>query len=167
LAPGAGQYGGARDVYLAMLLWDKCGSDLEKWRASLANNEESGGIEVWPEMEHPPGFDPYAVSCATPVKKTLEYLSEIKDTETLKWLFENQHQLESLSGSPLAMTGLAAAAFFELGFNAEQGEMLFLLMRLPGAAAHALEQKSVGWAKYPFFSGKLILDNDPLDLETS
>ncbi len=51
------------------------------------------------------------------------------------------------------MSGVAAAAFRDLGLNAEQGEMLYLLLRLPGAAAHALEQKQVGFKRFPFFHG--------------
>lgn len=39
--------------------------------------------------------------------------------------------------------------------------MLFLLLRLPGAAAHSLEQKKLGWRKYPFFGDKLTLTVDP------
>ena len=39
--------------------------------------------------------------------------------------------------------------------------MLFLLLRLPGAAVHALEQKKLGWRKYPFFGDGLTLTNDP------
>jgi len=39
--------------------------------------------------------------------------------------------------------------------------MLFLLLRLPGAAAHALEQKEHGWRKYPFFGDGLTLTDDP------
>jgi citrate synthase len=31
--------------------------------------------------------------------------------------------------------------------------MLYLLLRLPGAAAHALEQKQLGFKRFPFFHG--------------
>jgi citrate synthase len=37
--------------------------------------------------------------------------------------------------------------------------MLFLLLRLPGAAVHALEQKDYGHKKFPFF--RIELENDP------
>jgi citrate synthase len=59
----------------------------------------------------------------------------------------------------LAFTGVAAAALTDLAFDPHQGEMLFLLMRLPGAAAHALEQQSQGFRKFPFFG--LELQDDP------
>ena len=62
---------------------------------------------------------------------------------------------------PLAMTGVAAAAMIDLGFDVDQGEMLYLLLRLPGAAAHALEQREYGWRHYPFFADGLELEDDP------
>jgi len=37
--------------------------------------------------------------------------------------------------------------------------MLFLLLRLPGVAVHALEQKDYGHKNFPFF--KVELENDP------
>jgi citrate synthase len=161
LAPGAGQYGGAREVYLTMRIWSSCGHDLPRWNKALQNFDKQEPEGLWPAMEHPPGFDPYGVSCATPVKKTLSYLSGLWEEGALRWLCDNQQQLEEFSGHPLTMTGVIAAALVDVGFSAEQGEMLFLLLRLPGAAAHALEQKDYGWTKYPFFSDQLILQNDP------
>jgi citrate synthase len=58
------------------------------------------------------------------------------------------------------MSGVAAAALADLGFNPEQGEMLHLLLRLPGAAAHALEQRAGSYKDFPFFA--LDLQDDPL-----
>ena len=37
--------------------------------------------------------------------------------------------------------------------------MLHLLLRLPGAAVHALEQKGYGHKNFPFF--RIELENDP------
>ena len=56
---------------------------------------------------------------------------------------------------------LPAAAFYDLGFNPRQGEMLFLLLRLPGAAAHSLEQRENGWRNYPYFGNAVHLEDDP------
>jgi citrate synthase len=67
--------------------------------------------------------------------------------------------LETATGLPLALSGVAAAALADLGFTPEQGEMLHLLLRLPGAAAHALEQRHYGHKKFPFFA--LELEDDP------
>lgn len=161
LAPGAGQYGGAREVFLAVKLWEKCGCDLSLWTSAIENYEKDEKVEVWPDMEHPPGFDPHGASCSTPIKQTLEFLACISDADSLSWLKSNRTELEQSADCPLAMTGVAAAALVDLGFDAEQAEMLFLLLRLPGAAVHALEQKHHGWRKYPFFSNGVVLKNDP------
>lgn len=161
LAPGAGKYGGAREVFLALGMWEEFHQDLEQWVANLKSFHEDRDKDVWPDIDYPPGFDPHGLSCCTPVKQTLEILSDISEGATLKWLKNNRSQLEAAGGYPLSMTGVIAAAFVDLGFNAEQAEMLFLILRLPGAAAHALEQKQYGWKKYPFFGDALELTNDP------
>jgi hypothetical protein len=60
----------------------------------------------------------------------------------------------------LAMTGVFAAACLDLGLNAEQAEMLFLQLRLSGAAVHALEQQQLGWKKFPYVSQLIDLQKD-------
>ena len=57
------------------------------------------------------------------------------------------------------MSGVAAAAFTDLAFDPQQGEMLFLLLRLPGAAAHALEQYELGWQEFPFHADGVEMKN--------
>jgi citrate synthase len=54
---------------------------------------------------------------------------------------------------------VAAAALADIDFSASEGEMLALLLRLPGAAIHALEQGRQGFRQFPFF--ELDLENDP------
>jgi citrate synthase len=161
LAPGAGKNGGAREVYQVMRLWQKCQFDLSLWEQKLTNYEDEKSIEVWPESEHSPGFDPYGASCATPVIQTLDHLTNINSDGALAYLSANRSQFEKFANCPLSMTGVIAAAFTDLELNDEQAEILFLLLRLPGAAAHSLEQKKLGWRKYPFFGDKLTLTNDP------
>lgn len=158
LAVGAGQLYGGHEVFLAMEAWDSCGSDLEAWQRHLAKPADNIAA-IWPAQEHPPGFDPHGVSTSTPVKQTLAHLAGISAASRLVWLETNRQQLEATTGRPLAMSGVAAAAFSDLSFTPEQGEMLYLLLRLPGAAAHALEQWQYGHKKFPFF--KVELENDP------
>jgi citrate synthase len=50
-----------------------------------------------------------------------------------------------------------------LGFSPNEGEMLYLLLRLPGAAAHALEQDGYGYKQFPFYP--VELEDDPADKE--
>lgn len=149
LAVGAGELSGGRDVYLAMQGWNQCGFVLSAWEAWLkAPNVHSGS--VWPKPEHAPGFDPHGVSTSTPVRQMLSCLDRFGSGKCLSWLIRNLADLEQMAGCPLALSGVTAAAFVDLGFGPEQGEMLHLLLRLPGAAAHALEQQPLGYKKFPF-----------------
>lgn len=159
LAVGAGASGGAREVYFAMQDWKTHGTDLALWQAGLAAKPVNDPADVWPASGHPPGFDPYGVRCTAPVLQTLACLADLNCGTSLGWLQTNRLQLESAAGLPLSMTGVAAAALHDLGLDPEQGEMLHLLLRLPGAAVHALEQKDYGHKKFPFF--RIELENDP------
>lgn len=159
LAVGAGASGGAREVYIAMQDWQARGTGLELWQTGLAENPVADPADVWPAPGHPAGFDPHGVRCTTPVLQTLTYLSSLGCGQSLAWLQANRPTLEAAAGLPLAMSGVAAAALRDLGCTPAQGEMLFLLLRLPGAAAHALEQKDYGHKNFPFF--RIELENDP------
>lgn len=159
LAAGAGSAGGAREVLLAMQTWAECGMDLAAWRNRLAAPLETRPL-FWPQIEHAPGFDPHGVRCATPVLQLLAALQAVLPHGPIAWLAANRSALESAAAIPLAQNGVIAAAFTELGLSAEQGEMLTLLWRLPGAAVHALEQKQRGFRQFPFFD--LALENDPM-----
>jgi citrate synthase len=161
LAVGAGQLGGAREVFIAMEWWALCGTEMDAWKQLMANPPKNRRASVWGDIEHTPGFDPSGTSCAKPVLKTLETLSPISQKANLAWLAENREELERYAKSPLSMTGVIATAFVDLGLSCDQAEMFYLFLRLPGAAAHALEQKQLGWKKYPFFGPALKITNDP------
>jgi citrate synthase len=161
LAVGAGQLGGAHEVALAMEYWQTCGRDLGSWQNLLKTPPKEERVDVWQPIEHPPGFDPHGASCTAPVRQTLAFLAQRSPGESLRWLQSFRPELESIADCPLAMTGVAAAGFADLEFTPEQGEMLFLLLRLPGAAAHALEQRHYGWRHFPFFARGLKLENNP------
>lgn len=146
LAVGAGQAGGAREVHLAMQRWTQGSS------AGTANR-------IWPECDHPPGFDPNGRGCTKLVLQALDALAAVSPGQTLRRLQSQRAVLEAEAGLPLALTGVAAAALVDLGFTPDQGEMLHLLLRLPGAAAHALEQQGIGHRQFPFFA--VELEDDP------
>ncbi len=59
------------------------------------------------------------------------------------------------------MSAVAAAAFVDLGFSGHQAIMMYLMLRLPGAAVHALEQDQLGWKKFPAYSPAIQLQDDP------
>ncbi|MDB5800480.1 MAG: hypothetical protein JWL63_1419 [Rhodocyclales bacterium] len=149
LAVGAGQLAGGREVFLAMENWQACGTDLEAWQQRLMDPGTTPG-SVWPAPEHPPGFDPHGVRTTTVVKQTLACLARYAAGTYLPWLNENLDAFEATAKAPLTLSGVAAIALADLGFSPEQGEMMHLLLRLPGAAAHALEQHPLGYKKFPF-----------------
>lgn len=159
LAVGAGASGGAREVRLAMEDWLARGTDLALWQTGLAVKPVDDPADVWPAPGHPAGFDPHGVRCTGPVLQALAHLAGLDCGPFLPWLQAHQPLLESSAGLPLAMSGVAAAALLDLGCTPAQGEMLHLLLRLPGAAAHALEQKDYGHKKFPFF--RVELEDDP------
>ncbi len=160
LAVGAGRHGGAQEVAAAMALWtDEVLADVPSWAARW-RSATSTASAIWPEADHPPGFEPNGIVTAGIVSAALQRLAEIGSGPRLRWLAANRAEIEVAVGLPLAMSGVAAAAFRDLGFTPEQGEMLHLLLRLPGAAAHALEQRAGSYKDFPFFA--LDLQDDPL-----
>ena len=161
LAAGAGQLGGAHEVAIALEYWQACGQDLAAWRERLRNPPRAERADIWQPMEHPPGFDPHGARCATPVRQTLAHLAACSPGAALPWLDAQRVALEDAAGCPLALSGVAAAALTDLGFGPAAGEMLVLMLRLPGAAAHALEQEELGWRHFPFFHDGLTLTDDP------
>lgn len=161
LAVGAGQYGGAGEVFQVMELWQHCSDNINEWKDSLRNPRRLARPSIWPESEYPAGFDPHGVSCATPVKLTLRYLASISSGGVLEWLNYYRCDLEEFAGCPLSVTGVAGAAFIDLGMKPHEGEMLYLLLRLPGAAMHALEQYTQ-WERYPFLKSGLTAAQEPI-----
>lgn len=157
LSVGAGKAGGAREVWAAMQLFNACGRSPAAWERALAApaGERAG---IWPQAEHAPGFDAHAVQACGIVVRALDVLASLSDGPCLPWLLQSREPLQAAAGRGLAMTGVAAAALVDLGFTPEQGEMLHLLLRLPGAAAHALEQRERGHKRFPFFALDLLDD---------
>ena len=160
VACGSGGYTGARELYLAKKMCEDSGTEIDQWQSSIQNFEKTQDVRVWPDVEHIPGFDPYGASCPTTIKQTLAYLASIDSTGNLAWLNEHREALEGFVNSPMNMIGIAAATLDALEFSLAEAEMLFLLLRLPGAAAHAVEQQKLGWKKYPFFLNGLTLTKD-------
>lgn len=151
LAVGAGFQGGGREVSTAMSDWLVCGTDLDLWCQRLSASAR-GPVSGWPAPDRAAGFDPHGKATAMPVCQLLDCLAGFAPAQRVRWLGENRRKLEALTGLPLALSGVAAAAYLDLGFAPEEGEMLHLLLRLPGAAVHALEQSRLGHKKFPFFT---------------
>ncbi len=77
------------------------------------------------------------------------------------WLQANLAIVAKAAGHPLSLSGVAAAALVDLGFSADEGEMAYLLLRLPGAAAHALEQRRFEHKKFPFYELEMKAETEP------
>jgi len=150
LAVGAGQYSGAREVFLVMQYWQQLGKNVAAWSAFLTSKIENK-TSTWPEIDHRPGFDPYGKTTPESVTTLLLKLARHNSDCHLSWLLSEKETLESKANQPITMTMVIATTLIELGFLPEQGEMLTLLLRLPGAAAHALEQKNIGHKNFPFY----------------
>lgn len=159
LAVGAGHLGGGHEVVLAMEGWAACGSDLAAWRRRLTDGPPPLPGGFWEPPEHAPGFDPHGTSTTLIVRQTLARLRRLSTGACLAFLESHRLDLEQAAGAPLALSGVAAAALVDLGFSPAQGEMLYLMLRLPGAAAHALEQHAQGYQRFPF--GDITLENPP------
>lgn len=164
LAVGAGQLGGGREILLAVDNWQACGTDLDAWRCRLQAPPADEKISAWPRPEHPPGFDPHGVHIAGIVADSLSCLAALSPGRHLPWLAGQREMLEGMAGLPLSLSGIAAAAFVDLGFTAPQAEMAYLLLRLPGAAVHALEQQEYGHKQFPFYD--IEFDRQPAPLES-
>lgn len=159
LACGAGSYGGGREVFLAMQAFEQRGTDLAAWTEELADPPVPTRTQVWPEPQQPAGFETHSSASARPTRQTLALLAATLPDGRCAWLQQQRAALEAAAGHGLAMTAVSAAALLDLGFGPDEGEMLSLLLRLPGAAAHALEQKQQGFRQFPFFH--LDLQDDP------
>lgn len=161
LAVGSGLYGGSEEVAACLRLWAELELDLPGWQAALARREVPERADIWRPMEHAPGFDPNGESCPTPVRQTLELLAGLSPGPALSWLQAHRPALETAAGAPLAMTGVIAAACHDLDLDEHQAAMLTLMLRLPGAAVQALEQRQRGWRQFPFFGRHIRLTDDP------
>lgn len=157
LGVAAGRSGGGQEVARCVELWSNCGTNLERWAEELPFSLQPEEPARWPAADHPAGFEPYASQCSRPVQQILAELSERYFGGALAWLRKNQSKLEIVAGKPIAITGVAAAAFYDLSLSSDQAEMLYLILRLPGAAAHAIEQRKQGWKRFPFFHKGLKL----------
>jgi len=161
LAVGAGQHGGARELVLALQLWSECGTNLELWRAAGHRGFKQPHFDGWGPLDHMPGFDPYGVSAPLPLRQLLEATATAAAGPNSPWLQQHRLELEAITGHPLSPIGVCAAACADLGLAAGPAEMLFLLLRLPGAAMHALEQEEHGWREFPFFNTQYHLRGEP------
>lgn len=157
LAVGAGGLGGGRDVARVVARWQTLGQDIAAWQNELQQTPKPAH-DIWPDCEHPAGFDPNSDYCPPAHQHFLQRLCEAAGQGPLAWLSDHRTRLERSAGCGLAVSGIAATACHELKLPPDAAEMLYLFLRLPGAAVHALEQQGKGWRRYPFFTEEFRLE---------
>lgn len=164
LSVGAGQMNGSREVYEIVKAWHRCGVCLASWQEwcqQVLDADPAGDTSgsVWPSagrMGRVVGFDRQAHVGSTLVKQTIDVFSGfVKEGNTefvdgMEWLQTYQATLEQYAQAPMTLMFPVATALYVLKFTPEQAELLTLLLRLPGAAAHALEQADKGYRYFPF-----------------
>ncbi|PCJ22305.1 MAG: citryl-CoA lyase [Gammaproteobacteria bacterium] len=158
LAVGGGLLGGGHEVPYAM-------KQISEWRnkgiPTTIEAPEQDCVDVWLPFEHVPGFAPNEDRLSRPLAQGLSVLSKCSERGYLQWLSEHQAELQKIIGYPVATSGLAAAAFLDLGIEAYIAEQCYMMMRLPGVIAHAHDQHQLGFQKFPFFHDSLELEDDP------
>lgn len=157
IAAGSGNYLGSREVMLTMELIDECKEEIVLWQERLGTvlpydeAVEKNGIDIWLPMEHPPGFDPHTDTCPKRLQVLLTHLAKHSQGSALSFVCRHLDVLQASAQCGLSITGIVALAFHDLKLSPCEGEMLFLLLRLPGAAIHSLEQREYGIDKFPLF----------------
>ncbi|MEC5396565.1 hypothetical protein [Uliginosibacterium sp. H1] len=158
LAVGAGRAGGAREVFEAVTAWRACKGDFTALPTMLETTQNEA-LDIWPRHASWPGFGPYDATTPLPVRQAIAQLARHVPDGALSYLDRHETALRSLAGEGLNFCGVSAAASFDLGLDAAQAEMLHLLLTLPGAAAHALEQRTTHYKAFPY--GGVELGDDP------
>jgi citrate synthase len=152
LAVASGDHGGAGELRRAMLAWQDSDTGVSITTRLAAHADTEGN---WP------GFSPLSRNTGEPVMQCLMQLSASPLANCLKRLNEDEAALCRGATHGLSLTGVAAAAFVDLGLSPDQGEALFLLLRLPGALAHGIEQSGHMHKQFPFFTLDEIPQESP------
>ncbi|HBF08714.1 MAG TPA: citryl-CoA lyase [Gammaproteobacteria bacterium] len=161
LAVGAGQSGGAHEVRLSLMLFQSAQQDLNTWAQTLKQVFDPQQIDVWFDPEHVPGFDPHLKTAAPTTLDALKHLADAAGPESqTQWLLDHYQALEKETGNGVAITGVTAAALYDLKFTPELAEYFYLFARLPGAAVQAEEARQNGVKAFPFFHDALKLQDE-------
>lgn len=154
ISVNAGAFYGSQDMFRAQLCWEATPAvaelTLQNWFQAFSLNNSDLDAVLWGEVSHTPGFNPTS-SSSVPVISVLEQCIKIYDMPRSTWLFNNLAEIENKLKAALSFSGLCAVIFHEIGLSKEASQALFLILSLPGAAAHAIEQKELGFKSFPFF----------------
>lgn len=143
LAVASGDHGGAGELRRAMHAWQDSEANVSIATRLTAHADPEGN---WP------GFSPLSRETPEAVFLCLTHLLASPLARCLTELREHEPALSRGATHGLSLIGVAAAAFVDLGLSPDQGEALFLLLRLPGALAHGMEQSGHRHKQFPFFT---------------
>lgn len=163
IAAGAGVCGGSREIFYLDQAWRECGINAQAWVDYLPNFNWAQPGETFAKVEHILGFMPYEGVHNSWATEALEQLLKLPDAGSFMHLHFLQQQLPTFQTAfnrTISVSLIASAALRDLGCNAEQAEMLYLLLRLPGAAAHAYEQRVQGITEFPFWPQGIHYQSD-------
>lgn len=163
LAVGSGQVQGSRELFWCMnCLQSQTTRSVSDLYESLCHINYPD--DTYPKNSEIPGFYPYHDKTEEYLKKVLSALASLcpKDSWTA-WLSKELNNLEQKSNKGISQMLVFANVLTDLKLTPQQGEMLTLLARLPGAAVHSLEQIKAGYKNFPFYP--LNIKNDPYKLE--
>lgn len=152
ISGSSGQYGGSREVRLIMRWLIAATTSDELFNANCINHIVAEENSIWPNLEHTPGFTKFESKTSTFVIDCLNFFEQLDNFDHVNWLANNYQRIGSQLNNGLSINALIAALCCDLGLNEEQAEYLFLTLRLPAAAAFAMEQRTLGWKHFPFFA---------------
>lgn len=137
---------GSRALLSALARLEALPAKLDAWLAALApaQHPETG------DPEFVPGFGFVGERAAAHVQQLAARLHQVSAGERLGFYLAQQPALTRRAGA-LNFTGLCALAFADAGFDADQAERTYLLLRLAPALVAAQRARRAGLASFPFF----------------
>ena len=153
LACGSGNLAGSHEIQILIRNIQEMQQDTQRWLDYLKQDfplASSEDEDVFIPIEHPPGFFGAHEYSGDFIQSALNSLCQIDETPQLNWTRENFDSLSKAAGCAMQISFVVAAALYDFKLSSEQSEFVYLFLRLPGALAHALEQRDRGWRDYPF-----------------
>jgi hypothetical protein len=137
---------GGRALLAAFACFEALSPRLDAWLAALAPTRH-------PETGDPAfvaGFGFVSERAAALVLQVGARLHEASGGPKLGFFLAEQRVIAQRAGA-LNLTGLCALVFADAGFDADQAERHYLLLRLAPALAAAQRARRAGLAQFPFF----------------
>jgi hypothetical protein len=137
---------GGRALLAALARFQVLPARLDAWLTALcpAPHQDTG------EADFVAGFGFVEAPAATRVRQLGAHVHEVSRGPKLGFFLDQQAAIVARTG-PLNFTGLCALAFVDAGFDADEAERRYLLLRLAPALVAAQRAQRAGLAQFPFF----------------